>query len=205
MIDMQAWSIVRAYISVGDNSTQRALADLSRKLETGFGGDYRTGNDQEYNRSNAETYIFKRKCGEALYEERKKRRRVMRMQEPEEWRSSGQSEQEWQAGQEYSGYRVGPGRYEQEQQKIYPQAEREPRGRVPAIVTMILSAIGLGPAIVGIVASGIVLYYADGQHYMLVGGIMGLIGSILTLLFMIAIFVINIVALALSELRRRER
>jgi hypothetical protein len=127
----------------------------------------------------------------------------MRMQEPEEWRSSGQSEQEWQAGLGYSGYRAGSGRYEREQQKIYPQAEQEPSGRVPAIVTFILSAIGLLPAIVGIVASGIVLYYADGQHFMLVGGIMGLIGSILTLLVMIALFVINIVALALSELRRR--
>ena len=77
----------------------------------------------------------------------------MRMQEPEQWQSSGQSEQEWQAGQEYGGYRADPGRYEQEQQqKIYPQAERKSSGRVPAIVTIILSGIGLGPAIVGIVA-----------------------------------------------------
>lgn len=130
----------------------------------------------------------------------------MRMQEPEQWQSTGQSEQEWQAGQEDSGYRVGTGRYEQEQQqKIYPQAERESSGRAPAIVSIILSAIGFGPAIVGIVASGIVLYYANGQHYLLVGGIMGLIASILLLLIMIALFVINIVALALSVMRRRRR
>lgn len=130
----------------------------------------------------------------------------MRMQEPEQWQSTGQTEQEWQASQEYSGYRAGTGRYEQEQQqKIYPQAERESSGRAPAIVSIILSAIGFGPAIVGIVASGIVLYYANGQHYLLVGGIMGLIASILLLLIMIALFVINIVALALSVLRRKRR
>ncbi len=129
----------------------------------------------------------------------------MRMQEPEQWQSSGQSEQEWQASQEYSGYRADAGRYEQEQQKIYPQTERELSGRAPAIVSIILSAIGFGPAIVGIVASGIVLYYANGQHYLLVGSIMGLIASILLLLIMIALFVINIVALALSALRRKRR
>lgn len=130
----------------------------------------------------------------------------MRMQEPEQWQSPGQSEQEWQASPEYSGYRADPGGLEQErQQKIYPQAGRESSGRASAIVSIILSGIGFGPAIVGIVASGIVLYYANGQHYLLVGGIMGLVASILLLLLMIALFVINIVALALSAVRRRRR
>jgi len=135
----------------------------------------------------------------------------MRMQEPEEWQStesSAQSEREWQEGkgsQEYGGYRAGMGQYEQEQQKIYPQAEHVSSGRVPALVSIILSGIGFGPAIVGIVASGIVLYYANGQHYLLLGGIMGLVASILMLLIVIAIFVINIVALAVSESRRRRQ
>ena len=83
----------------------------------------------------------------------------MRMQEPEQWQSPEQSEQEWQASPEYSGYRADPGRLEQErQEKIYPQAGRESSGRASAIVSIILSGIGFGPAIVGIVASGIVLY-----------------------------------------------
>ena len=130
----------------------------------------------------------------------------MRMQEPEEYQSSEATDQEWQTGQEYSGYRGDQGQYEQEQQqKIYPQAERGSSSRATQIVTIILAGIGLGLAIVGIVASGIVLYYANGQHYMLVGGIMGLIASIITLLLIIALFVINIVGLAVSEVRRRRR
>ena len=130
----------------------------------------------------------------------------MRMQDSEEWQSSRSSGQEWQTGLEYGEYRANTGRFEPgQQQKIYPQEERGSIGRAAALVSIILSSIAFGPAIVGIVASGIVLYYSNGQHYMLVGGIMGLIGSILALLLLIAVFVINIVALARAELQRRRQ
>jgi len=122
----------------------------------------------------------------------------MRMQEPQE-------SQEWQVGQEYGQYRAGTGHYDAEQQqKIYPKQE-EQGGLMTiaaAIVTIVLSCIGFAAAIVGIVGSGITLYYSGGQHYMLVGGIMGLVASILLLLLMIALFVVNVVALARSQMRR---
>ena len=124
----------------------------------------------------------------------------MRMQEPQE-------SQEWQVGQEYGEYRASTGQYDGEQQKIYPQQEEHGRlmGIATAIVTVILSCIGFAAAIVGIVGSGITLYYSGGQHYMLVGGIMGLVASIVLLNLMIALFVVNVVALARSQMRRQRR
>ena len=125
----------------------------------------------------------------------------MRMQEPQE-------SQEWQVGQEYGEYRASTRQYDAEQQqKIYPQQEEHGglMGIAAAIVTVVLSCIGFAVAIVGIVGSGITLYYADGQHYMLVGGIMGLVASILLLNLMIALFVVNVVALARSKMRRQRR
>jgi hypothetical protein len=75
-------------------------------------------------------------------------------------------------------------------------------GIAAAIVTIVLSVIGFAAAIVGIVGSGVTLYYANGQHFLLVGGIMGLVASILLLNLMIALFVVNVVALARSQIRR---
>ena len=125
----------------------------------------------------------------------------MRMQEPQE-------SQEWQVGQEYGEYRASTGQYDAEQQqKIYPQQEEHGglMGIAAAIVTIVLSCIGFAAAIVGIVGSGITLYYSGGQHYMLVGGIMGLVASILLLNLMIALFVVNVVALARSRMRRQRQ
>jgi hypothetical protein len=126
----------------------------------------------------------------------------MRMQEPQE-------SQEWQVSQEYSEYRASTGQYdaEQQQQKIYPKQEEHGGLMTIAavIVTVVLSCIGFAAAIVGIVGSGITLYYSGGQHYMLVGGIMGLVASILLLNLMIALFVVNVVALARSRMRRQRQ
>lgn len=124
----------------------------------------------------------------------------MRMQEPQE-------SQEWQVGQEYGEYRANTRQHDARQQKIYPEQEEHGglMGIAAAIVTVVLSCIGFAVAIVGIVGSGITLYYADGQHYMLVGGIMGLVASILLLNLMIALFVVNVVALARSKMRRQRR
>ena len=85
----------------------------------------------------------------------------MRMQEPQE-------SQEWQAGQGYGEYRASTGQYAAEQQqKIYPK--QEDTGRLmtlaAAIVSVVLSCIGFAGAIVGIVGSGITLYYSGGRHY----------------------------------------
>ena len=125
----------------------------------------------------------------------------MRMQEPQE-------SSEWQVGQDYGEYRAGTRQDDaQQQQKIYPTQE-EPGGLMTiaaAIVSVVLSCIGFAAAIVGIVGSGITLYYSGGQHYLLVGGVMGLVASILLLNLMIALFVVNVVALARWQMRRRRR
>jgi len=125
----------------------------------------------------------------------------MRMQEPQE-------SQEWQAGQDYGEYRASTGQYDAgQQQKIHPTQEEHGglMGIAAAIVTVVLSCIGFAAAIVGIVGSGITLFYANGQHYLLVGGIMGLVVSILLLNLMIALFVVNVVALARSQMRRQRQ
>jgi hypothetical protein len=125
----------------------------------------------------------------------------MRMQEPQE-------SQEWQVGQEYGEYRASTRHYDAEQQqKVYPQQEEHGglMGIAAAIVTVVLSCIGFAAAIVGIVGSGITLYHAGGQHYMLMGGIMELVVSILLLNLMIALFVVNVVALARSRMRRQRQ
>ena len=121
----------------------------------------------------------------------------MNMQEPEQWRPSGQ---EWQANQPYGEYRAEyPGRFEPEQQqKIYPQPESRQRGTgtMPGIVAILLSSLGFFVTLAGIVASAIVLKYANGQQALLAGGVIGLVSSILVLLMFVAIFVVAVVALA---------
>ncbi len=92
----------------------------------------------------------------------------MRMQEPEPGR---QSEQEWQTNQEYSGYHAdNPGSYESgQQQKIYPTQERGFYGKVILIFSVVLSSIGFFLTVAGIVASAIVLKYANGQAPLVAG------------------------------------
>ena len=94
------------------------------------------------------------------------------MQEPEQWQSF-----------------ETPGMSGQEEQKIYPQETLESRVNVFNIRTIVLSGIGFGPAIVGLVGSALVLSNRDGSQYLLTGGILGLVGSILALLLFVAIFV----------------
>ncbi len=128
----------------------------------------------------------------------------MRMQEPEQWQQPGQ---EWQANQEYGEYRADyPGKYEPEQQqKIYPQEERWLNGTALGIFAIILSSIGFFLTVAGIVASAIVLQYANGQQAVLAGGIIGLLSSIGAMLMCVAIFVVSVVVLALRTRRVRLR
>ena len=129
----------------------------------------------------------------------------MRMQEPEQWQQSGQ---EWQTNQEYGEYRADSSEgYEsaQQQQKIYPQEEQRLGGIALGIFAIILSSIGFFLTVAGIVASAIVLQYANGQQAVLVGGIIGLLSSIGAMLICIAIFVVSVVVLALRTRRVRRR
>lgn len=128
----------------------------------------------------------------------------MRMQEPEQERQSGQ---EWQASQEYSGYRADYSEnYEPEQQqKIYPAEERRLYGKAFWIFSVVLSSIGFFLTVAGIVASAIVLKYANGHAELLAGGVIGLLSSIGAMLICIAIFVIAVIALALAAQRGRRR
>jgi hypothetical protein len=124
----------------------------------------------------------------------------MQMQEPEQWQ---QSRSEWQTSQEYGEYQAGYSRADESQQKIYPQMEQSLH-KVFWIITIPLSSIGFFFTIAGIVASAIVLKYANGQGQLLVGGVIGLISSIMVLLVCIAIFVIAVIALA-GRIKRGHR
>jgi len=126
------------------------------------------------------------------------------MQEPEQWQQSGQ---EWQTSQEYSGDSINySGGYESEQkQKIYPQEERWLNGTALGIFAIILSSIGFFLTVAGIVASAIVLKFANGRQAVLVGGVIGLLSSIGAMLICVAIFVIAVVTLALRTRRVRGR
>jgi integral membrane sensor domain MASE1 len=116
----------------------------------------------------------------------------MRMQEPEQWQSFEATET---TGQEYSAYRAETGQNAQGQ-KVYPQETRKSRVSVLNIFTIVISSIGFGPAIIGIVGSGIVLHYRDGSPHLLTAGILGLVGSIVALLLFVAIFVLSVVSAA---------
>jgi hypothetical protein len=123
----------------------------------------------------------------------------MRMQEPEQWQSS----------QEYSqGYNADSGHYSEEyeseqEQKIYPQKSRWLDGTVLAIFALIFSSIGFFLTVTGIVASAIVLQFGHTQQAVLVGGVLGLLSSIGAMLMCIAIFVFAVVTLALRARRAR--
>ena len=124
------------------------------------------------------------------------------MQEPEQ---EQQSEQEWQTSQGYSGDSIHFSEdYESEQkQKIYPQEERWLNGTALGIFAIILSSIGFFLTVAGIVASAIVLQFANGRQVVLVGGVIGLLSSIGAMLMCVAIFVIAVVTLALRSRRVR--
>ena len=128
----------------------------------------------------------------------------MRMQEPEQWQQSGQ---EWQPSQGYSGDSVSfSAGYESEQeQKIYPQNTRWLDGTALAIFAIILSSIGFFLTVAGIVASAIVLQFANGRQAILAGGVIGLLSSIGAMLICVAIFVVSVVVLALRTRRVRRR
>jgi len=128
----------------------------------------------------------------------------MRMQEPEQRQ---QSEQEWQPSQGYSGDSIHYSEdYESEQkQKIYPQEQRWLNGTALGIFAIILSSIGFFLTVAGIVASAIVLQFANGRQVVLVGGVIGLLSSIGAMLICVAIFVISVVILALRARRVRRR
>ena len=124
----------------------------------------------------------------------------MRMQEPEQWQSF---ETPGIADQEYGASRAESERNAQEQ-KIYPQETREARLSVLNILIIVFSSIGFGPAIVGIVGSALVLGNRDGSQYLLTGGILGLVGSIVALLLFVTIFVLSLVS-AVRRARRYQR
>jgi hypothetical protein len=153
----------------------------------------------------------------------------MRMQEPEQQQPLGQ---EWQASQEnqerqqpgaysaeYTGYAGNAGRYEPEQQeyservagdtyqqeKIHPQEERRLYATVLGVLSIILSSIGFFLAVAGIVASAIVLKYANGKPELLTGGSIGLGSSIGVVLVCVGIFVTAVIVLALRSRRVRGR
>src|ERR1700680_2829067 len=98
----------------------------------------------------------------------------MNMQEPQ------------QANLPYGEYRAEyPGRYESgQQQKIYPQTESEQRGAgtMLGIVAILLSSLGFFLALAGLVASAVVLKFANGQQALIAGGVIGLVSSILVVL-----------------------
>jgi hypothetical protein len=123
----------------------------------------------------------------------------MRMQEPEQWQSF---ETTGTTGQEYDAYRVEMGPNAQEQ-KISPKQTPGSRVGVPGILIIIFSSIGFGPAIVGIVGSALVLSHRDGSPYLLTGGILGLVGSIIALLLFVTIFVLSVISAARSAARSR--
>lgn len=141
----------------------------------------------------------------------------MRMQEPEQRQQFGQ---EWQASQEFDGYHAEYLRYESEQQqeysaglaaddyqgqKIYPQKEPRQRGKVLAIIAIVVSSLGFFITLAGIIISGIALRYANGQEEKIVRGVIGLVGSLLVMFVCVAIFVVAVITLSIRAMRRRRQ
>lgn len=128
----------------------------------------------------------------------------MRMQEPEQWQ---QSDQEWQTSQDYSKERADyPGWYESERsQKIHSQEEQW-QGNAPlGTYAIILAIMGFFFALIGIVASALVLAYGNGQQIVLAGGIVGLLSSIMVMLSCIAYFATAVILEPLRARRGRPR
>ena len=119
------------------------------------------------------------------------------MQEPEQWQSFDKTGTK---GQEYGDYRAET-KYDEQEQKIYPQQRH---GNVLGTLAIVFSSLGFGPAILGIIASGMVLKIADKSSYLLTSGILGLIGSILALLLFVTVFVLSVVSAARRDARNRQ-
>ena|SRR5579883_2596370 len=118
-------------------------------------------------------------------------------------------EQEEQEKSEQGAYQVGyMGSYEAERQKIHP-VEGQGQGIALHIVAIVLSSLGFVFSILGVIGSALVLQAAQsGENFeahppLLAGGVLGLIGSLLTMLIFIAIFVVAIVLLARRIALRR--
>ncbi|HET8852242.1 MAG TPA: hypothetical protein VFN02_06925 [Ktedonobacteraceae bacterium] len=138
----------------------------------------------------------------------------MQMQEPDQQRRFGQVSQASQAHSDYSAeYTEGfePEYFEvvtednYQQQKIHPQEGQSSRGKVHSILAIVLSSIGFFISVAGIVVSAIVLRYANGQQVWLVGGVIGLVSSILVMVVCIAIFVTTVLVLTFRLRRMRRR
>ncbi|HEY0757143.1 MAG TPA: hypothetical protein VGD98_24530 [Ktedonobacteraceae bacterium] len=100
------------------------------------------------------------------------------------------------------GHQAGyVGSYEVERQKIQPYGGKW-RGSALHIVVTVLAPIGFVLSTMGIVGAALVL--ASTSHaesllenrVLIVGGVLGLVGSILTLLVFVAMFVVALVLLA---------
>ena len=118
-------------------------------------------------------------------------------------------EQEEQEKSEQSAYQANyMGSYEAERQKIHP-GEAQRQGIALHIVAIVLSSIGFVFSILGVVGAAIVLQTAqiggnaEAHPALIVGGVLGLVGSILAMLVFIAIFVVAVVLLARRSILRR--
>lgn len=119
----------------------------------------------------------------------------MHMQEPEQWQSfeaTGAKEQE------YGAYR-GEMESNAQEQKISPRKTPGSRVSVLNILPISFSGIGLCPAIVGIVGSVLVLSHTNGSPYLLTGGILGLVASIVAMLLFVTIFILSLIAAVRSR------
>jgi hypothetical protein len=119
----------------------------------------------------------------------------MQMQEPEQWQTNPQ----------YNEYQAGYSRVDgpKQQEKVYPQTQQSLH-KALWILTVTLSSIGFFFTVAGIVASAIVLKYANEQAALLAGGVIGLISSIVAMLMCVLIFVMAVVALA-GRIKREHR
>ena len=123
------------------------------------------------------------------------------MQEPEQWQSS----QEYSEGYNADSVDYSAGYESEQEQKIYPQKSRWLDGTALAIFAIIFSSMGFFFTVAGIVASAIVLQFGHTQEAVLAGGIIGLLSSIGAMLLCVAIFVFAVVTLALRARRARRR
>ena len=118
------------------------------------------------------------------------------MQEPEQWQSFDKTGT---TRQEYGAYRAET-EYSEQEQKVYPQ---DRTGSVLGTLITVFSSLGFGPAILGIIASAMVLANPDKSAYLLTYGILGLIGSIIALLLFVTVFVLSVVLSARRNARYR--
>lgn len=129
-----------------------------------------------------------------------KKVKTMQMQEPDHWQ---QSRSEWQANPEYNEYQTGYASTNEprQQEKISPQTQQSSH-KALWITTVILSSLGFFFTLAGIIASSLVLEYANERTVLLASGVIGLVSSILAMLVCIFIFVIAVAALA-GRIKRR--